>query len=244
MQYLGGKQRVASKLAEFMQPFIKDSYVEPFVGGGSMMAAMSAPIRIGSDINVALINMWRALADGWEPPKSLSESEYAEIRAANNYDDPLTAFAAIGCLFSGKWWGGYARNAIGHNYAQSAVNSLHKKMVTLGGVDWRSCDYRELEYPCESVIYCDPPYKGTVGYAGAPGKFNHDIFWQFYRDKASEGHTVFISEYNAPHDFTCCLEVRTKTSLRTADGNVSPRIERLFTFKSQMNTMPSPAISA
>jgi DNA adenine methylase len=234
MQYFGGKQRIAKKLAEVIAPIARERgcYVEPFVGGAAVMAAIDAPVRIGSDVNAALITMWRALANGWQPPDTVSEEEYAMVKARNDHTDPFTAFVAIGCSFSGKWWGGYARNAIGHNYALSAVRSLKKKLTTLHGVDWRVSDYRKLEYPKNSVIYCDPPYQGTTGYAGAPGKFNWFEFWQFYRDKSFAGHAVFVSEYSAPDDFEACMLIATKTSIRMADGNVSPRIEKLFVHKS------------
>ena len=230
MQYFGGKQRIAPKLSAFMQPFVRDSYVEPFVGGGAMMSAITAPVRIGADINCALRNMWRALANGWIPPESVSEAEYAAVRAAANPNDPLTAFVAIGCSFSGKWFGGYARGAIGRNYAANAAHSLAKKMVYLQNVEWRCSDYRALECPTGSVIYCDPPYQGTTGYAGTPAAFNWSSFWDFCREKAKlDGCTVFVSEYAAPSDFKECLAIETRLDIRTADGKKSPRIEKLFT---------------
>lgn len=33
--------------------------------------------------------------------------------------------------------------------------------------------------------------------------FDHDKFWQWGRDMSIVGHTVFVSEYNAPADFEC-----------------------------------------
>jgi DNA adenine methylase len=199
MQYFGGKHRIAPKLAAFMQPFVRDIYIEPFVGGASVMAAMTAPIRIGADVNCALITMWRALADGWLPPKVISETEYAAVRTLANLNDPLTAFVAFGCSFGGKWFGGYARDVNGSNYAARSGRTLAKKMINLKGVNWECSDYRALEYPPGSCVYCDPPYKDTTGFAGT-GKFNTPAFWDFYRDKAKSCR-VFISEYVAPPDF-------------------------------------------
>ena len=228
MQYSGGKQRIAPKLAGFIQPFVRDAYVEPFVGGAAMMAAISAPVRIGSDINGALITMWRALAAGWLPPTDVSEADYAKVKAKADPNDPLTAFVAIGCSFSGKWFGGYARGVNG-NYAACAVRGLAKKMVNLQGVDWRCSDYRQIEYPEGAVIYCDPPYQGTTGYAGAGNEFNWPSFWNFCREKAKLGHWVFISEYVAPSDFKECLAIQTALTRGIRMKAKSPRIEKLFT---------------
>ena len=229
MQYFGGKTRIAPKLAGFIQPFISDAYVEPFIGSAAMMVRISAPIRIGSDVNAALISMWRALAAGWIPPENISEAEYAAIRAKADSSDPLTAFAGVGCSFSGKWFGGYARNKRGDNYAAACAHSLLKKMTMLKGVDWRCGDYRQIEYPPGAVIYCDPPYQGTTGYVGAGGEFNWPLFWSFCREKAKLGHKVFISEYSAPSDFVACLTIETNLEIRNSANERMVRVEKLYT---------------
>jgi len=45
----------------------------------------------------------------------------------------------------------------------------------------------------------------------------------------NNGHTVFISEYNAPEDFECLIEVKTNTQLSngTNGGNMI-KTEKLF----------------
>jgi DNA adenine methylase len=229
MQYFGGKTRIAPKLAGFMQPFVSGAYVEPFVGSAAVMVKISAPVRIGSDINGALITMWRALAAGWQPPENVSEAEYVAVRAKGDPSDPLTAFVGIGCSFSGKWFGGYARNTRCDNYAIAAAHSLTKKIPKLQGVNWLCSDYRQIDYPPESVIYCDPPYQGTTGYAGAGNDFNGSFFWNFCREKSKSGHRVFISEYAAPDDFKVCLTIETNLEIRNSSNKRMPRIEKLFT---------------
>jgi DNA adenine methylase len=96
MQYFGGKQRIASKIAGIVGPFAARSgkYLEPFVGGASVMSLIRANVRIGSDANVALINMWLALESGWMPPDTISEEEYFAIKSKNDHKDPLTAFGS------------------------------------------------------------------------------------------------------------------------------------------------------
>ena len=230
MQYFGGKQRIAKKLATILGPIAneKSAYVEPFIGGASVMCEIQVPLRIASDANEALITMWQSLSKGWQPPVVISESDYATIKLRNDKNDPITAFAGFGCSFAGKWFGGYARSSEKRNYAQNAANSLKKKMQHLSNVEWSTSDYRELKYPQNSVIYCDPPYQSTTGY-NAVGAFDWCEFWNFVRKKTSDGHIVFVSEYNAPSDFKVCLEIPTKLDIRDHTGLRPLRTEKLFT---------------
>jgi len=231
MQYFGGKQRIAKNLVEIIGPVAKSRgvYVEPFVGSAAVMSVIEAPIRIGADSNIALITLWRALSNGWEPPQAVSENMYADTKNRNDSFDPLTAFIGFGCSFAGKWFGGYARNGENRNYAVSATNSLRKKMFGLSGVSWIACDYESCPTPDRCVIYCDPPYQGTTQYGGAPEPFNWNRFWNFCRQKSREGHIVFVSEYAGPSDFICVAEIQTKLDIRDANGARPPRIEKLFT---------------
>lgn len=47
-------------------------------------------------------------------------------------------------------------------------------------------------------------------------------------DTVSLKNHVFISEYEAPHDWTTVLEIPFKTSLRNSEGKRINRIEKLF----------------
>lgn len=89
--------------------------------------------------------------------------------------------------------------------------------------------YLELEIPSNSIIYCDPPYKGTTSYKTE--KFNHVKFWQWCRDKVKNGHIVFISEYNAPSDFKCVWQGEVKTNFSYQREKASHNaIEKLFKY--------------
>ena len=229
MQYFGGKQRTSAKLAAFMRPYVeaRGAYVEPFVGGASMMAVQPAAVRVGGDANVALISMWRALAGGWEPPETITEVQYAEVSRLCDLYDPLTAFVGFGVSFAGKWFGGFARGGAGRNYAANAASSLRKKMKGLGGVEWWAGDYQQCPLPPRAVIYCDPPYAGTTHYGGI-ATFDWGLFWEWCLAKHAEGHAVFVSEYAAPPGFRVAFEVATKTDIRTKANGKEARIERLF----------------
>lgn len=158
---------------------------------------------------------------------TVSEADYTKINKARDPNDPMTSFVGFGCSFAGKWFGGYARGDGDRNYASNAASSLQQKIATLRNVRWENSDYRALDYPPRSVIYCDPPYQGTTQYGGAPETFNWDEFWNFCREKSRLNHIVFVSEYAAPLDFICVKEIKTKLDIRTSNG-VNARTEKLF----------------
>ena len=84
--------------------------------------------------------------------------------------------------------------------------------------------------PDKSFIYCDPPYENTTSYKN---KFDHNKFWDWCREKAKQGHQIFISEYNAPDDFECVWSQEVKSSLSAngiAGGN-KVSVEKLFTYR-------------
>lgn len=94
---------------------------------------------------------------------------------------------------------------------------------------WSS--YLDLEIPQRSIIYCDPLYEGTTKYKS---EFDHDTFWKWCRDMTGVGHSVFISEYNAPDDFECVWEKTVNNSL-TKDTGGKQGVEKLFIYKHRVS---------
>ena len=226
MQYFGGKQRISKQIVEVLNEYRKDNQplVEPFVGGCNVISKMSGE-RYCYDINEYLIEMYKAVQNGWTPPAIITEEEYDYIRNNKDKDKPLTGFVGIGCSYSGKWFGGYARNKTGRNYCLNAHNSILKQLNEIRDIKFDCKDYKELEFD-DCLIYCDPPYKDTTKYP-IIGEFNTEEFWNVMRNW-SKNNTVIISEYEAPYDFECIKEIHTKTDIRNSDGKRENRVERLF----------------
>ena len=90
-------------------------------------------------------------------------------------------------------------------------------------------DYRSVKIDDpEGLIYCDPPYKGTVGYEDAINNsgFNHDEFYTWCEEQKN---LVVVSEYNMPADrFTCVWERAHVSSVSQTNTKVT---ERLFVAK-------------
>jgi DNA adenine methylase len=228
MQYMGSKNRIAKHLLPIMLAERKPDqwWVEPFVGGANMIDKVEGK-RMGNDSHDFLIALLVALRDGYIPPTDINKELYYAVKSKpQEYPKELVGFVGFLCSFGGKWWGGYAFNKKGDNYAERGSRCLVKQAKNLGGVVFKSGSYLELEIPENSLIYCDPPYEGTTKYKDG---FNHADFWQWCREKTTEGHTVFVSEYSAPNDFVCVKEIQHKTIL---DKNSQyQRIEKLFRYK-------------
>jgi DNA adenine methylase len=227
MQYLGGKSKTRKQISSFLESSRNGrDYLEPFVGGAWVLQEMSGT-RTASDANISLITMYKCLQTGWLPPEEVTEEMYAEYKTKQDPNDPLTAFIGIGCSFGGKWFGGYARQR-GYNFAAGGRRALQKQLPLIRDVKFMPCDYTEHE-PENMLIYCDPPYANTTSYTACE-KFDSNTFWKFMR-RWSRNNTVFISEYSAPDDFECVLEIPTKTVIRDSNNRPIQATEKLFRYK-------------
>jgi len=232
MKYLGSKRRIAKYILPIIlcdrQP--DQYYVEPFCGGCNIIDGVENP-RIANDSNKYLMSFCKALAEGWLPPKDISENLYNAIKAnPNSFEDKLVGYVGFQLSFGAKWFGGYRRDKIGkRNYAHEAYRNIIKQRNKLKGIEFFNVDYRELNIPENSIIYCDPPYANTTKYKD---EFDHNQYWQWVRKMVLFGHRVFCSEYHAPPDF---LSIWQKTVVTGVDVNSTKEdIEKLFVHKSQI----------
>lgn len=219
MQYLGGKAKIAIKITEFLESVRKPGqvFVEPFLGGCNILPKMKNP-KIGADINESIILFYQALQKGWEPPSEITEEEYKKLK--NSENSPLKGFAGIACSFSGKYFGGYARNGT-RNYAQNGKNTALKTASLIKDSIIVHSNYKSLKYPDNSLIYCDIPYKGTTRYTTS---FNYEEFytWAIEMNKA---HDVYISEYNMPEQFEEVFRIIRALEMQ---GKNKMRVEKIF----------------
>ena len=236
MKYMGSKNRIAKHLLPII---LKDReegqwYVEPFVGGANMIDKVDGN-RIGADSNKYLIALLNEMSkDGYSSPYVTKEQFDLVKGNKNEYDDWYVGFVGFQLSFSAMWFGSYRRDNQGvRDYASEAKRNVDKQSMNVKKCKFINSEYSYLEIPNKSIIYCDPPYEGTAKYK-AVDDFNHAEFWQWCRDKAKEGHRVFISEYNAPEDFVCVWQQELNVSV-AKDGKHKKAIEKLFIHESQVN---------
>ncbi len=104
------------------------------------------------------------------------------------------------------------------NSLATAFTNEEKNRLTIGSVD-----FAEVEIPNDSVVYCDPPYRGTDGYRKAKG-FNHE---RFYEWALRQNVPVFVSEYTMPEDFVEIAAWRKMCSM-SQDTKPKETTEKLF----------------
>lgn len=238
MKYMGSKRRLATVLLPIIlkgRQSPNQAYVEPFVGGANMIESVTG-VRIAGDSNPYIVTMFQAAQKGWLPPKVVTESLYKAVQNnKENYAPELVGYIGFGLSFGGKFFGGYRRDKrgqagdIGNMVTQSrrTYNDFVRQVAKLKGVKFYVTPYNLLPLYPRCVIYCDPPYAHTTKYSA---EFDHKLFWAWVRQKAEEGHKVYISEYAAPKDFIPVWERKLTKGLRGGTDHT----EKLFIHKSQL----------
>lgn len=233
MKYMGSKARIAK---EILPIILKDRkpeqwYVEPFVGGANTIDKVGGN-RLGNDINHYLIALYLELQNGWQPIENVTKELFFDMRKdRSKYPDHIVAYLEFGFTFGATWGSGFVGNVNdieckGRDRIGESYRNILKTQKAISGILFTSGEYWKMQIPPESIIYCDPPYENTSGYK--TGNFDYSLFWDWCRNMNKLGHTVFISEYNAPDDFECVWSKQISSVLDKKGTNKKP-IEKLFT---------------
>jgi DNA adenine methylase len=219
--YVGSKARHAAEIIAITCAKRRpgQTYVEPFVGGGNVICRIPTEDgpRIGSDVNWRMIKLLDAVGNqGWLPPENVTEEFFNLVKANQEAHPPeLVAYIATACTYGSKWLDVFARgnDAKGNprNLPEAGRQNLLKDVNGLRGVKFLSLRYQDLapHIPPESIIYCDPPYFGTLGYSGAKtdiavgqdlslNTWDRAAFWRWADERVEDGHRVYVSEYAGP----------------------------------------------
>jgi DNA adenine methylase len=245
MKYMGSKARIARHILPIMLNNRVEGqwWVEPFVGGGNIIDKVEGN-RLGADSNSSVVEALCFIRDGDIPKndQEFTEDDYnlaaglARHNLLQGCSDGVRHYALIAFSFGAKWIGGWSRGKDSkgnpRDYVAEQYRANIKQKPLLHGVHLKCSSYLELTIPKSSIIYCDIPYFGTTKYKDA---FDHDRFWSWCRVKAKSGHTIFISEYNAPADFVCVWQQELKVSV-AKEGKQKTAVEKLFVHKSQVES--------
>ena len=229
MKYMGSKRRIAKYILPIILKNRKPNqyYVEPFVGGCNIIDRVDGK-RIGNDINKYLIALCKEMQKDKIDFPFVGENEYKAIK--NNpelFPDWVLGYVGFQLSFGAKWFGGYRRDKAGiRNYENEAQQNLKAQQKFLKGIEFYNVNYWELPIPPDSIIYCDPPYANTTKYKD---DFDHEKFWEWCKEKVEEGHSVFVSEYNAPDNWVSVWEKEVTTGLDVLTSKKD--VEKLFVLK-------------
>jgi DNA adenine methylase len=228
MRYLGGKAKIAKQIVNFLETVKKPNqvFIEPFLGGCNILPLMGGE-RYGFDINKDVILLYQALQNGWVPPQHITEDEYINLKESTE-SSALRGFVGICCSYSGKWFGGYARDNTKRNYALNGHNSALKLAPQIKNAIFDYASYERIKGIKNSLIYCDPPYENTTRYTNA---FDHTNFWEWVRN-TSKDNDVYVSEYSAPDDFECVWSLERNIEMKSSCIKTkTKRIEKIFKIK-------------
>ena len=232
---MGSKGRIAKYILPIILKDRKENqyYIEPFVGGCNIIDKVQNP-RIANDNNNYLIAMWKGLQENRHIIRDIPKDFYSDVRNSyntnnNKYDEFTIGWVGFAGSFNGRFFdGGYSGKTKDRDYIKEQIANIEKQIPLINEVEFFSEDYRNIIYPDNSIIYCDPPYQGTTQYSISKN-FNYNEFWQWCREMDKKGHQIQISEYNAPYDFECIWQKEMTNSLNT---NITYKpVEKLFTLK-------------
>jgi site-specific DNA-adenine methylase len=210
--YQGGKARLGRRIHDVIL-LVEDgilyeddeipTYFEPFVGMGGVMRHFGKdddrPLR-ASDISPDMIEMWRALQNGWTPPRSCSKEKYEQMKKALPSAD--RAFIGTVASWGGNWFDSYRLKyqPKGKDFMGEGYRSLMAMRSSMENVTFLDAQSYDKFNPQGMTIYADPPYKGNKLGNSNFRTFNHEKFWDVMRDW-SRDNIVVISESSAPKDF-------------------------------------------
>lgn len=231
MRYLGGKSKIAKRIAASILSSVSERgrLIDTCIGGAAVFEVLAPYFAYpcAGDIHPDLMLMWQAVARGWVPPSVVTEEQHRWLR-----DQPpsaLRGFVGFGCSFGAIWFNTFARTGEGEahrNLIDEAARSVVRMRSVLARAELRHCSYEAWEVSAGDVVYCDKPYEGTQEYAGT-APFDHPRFWKTADLWVERGARVFVSEYSAPAHWIVVGEASHNASVAGGDKRVTK--ERLFT---------------
>lgn len=179
LKWIGSKHRVAAAISAYF-PRDFGTYIEPFLGGGSLMARVAPSRGIGGDRFGPLIEIWQTLvadpdklkewyATRWNRISEVGKkAAYAEClarynRQPNGADFVFLCRACYGGVVRFRKADGFMSTPCGihdpippESFAVR-VDVWHRRLCHC---EFRNVDYRELMAEARSgdLVYCDPPY--------------------------------------------------------------------------------------
>lgn len=243
MKYLGSKSKYAKYIVPILQRTIDENnvkmYIEPFCGGCNIIDKIKCDSKFTYDQSDTLIALLQAAATNFDTiPLSCDLEMWKKGKGwvkdgIMPEDMTMTEIGAtewLGSFCAGGFPRGMAKDTPTRHYYQEAYNNLKKQSPNLKGIEFKCQPYWELSQNLSNaVIYCDPPYEGTIGYNYKnKSTMNYTNFWNWIR-LISQNNYVFVSEQHAPDDFEIIWEKEVKRT--TNKDNNYKATEKLFVLK-------------
>ena len=239
MKYFGGKNRsgklIASKLNNIIKEKEIENYVELFVGSGGVFKHIKCENKIINDKEPLIIEFHKHISSGgkieleYEDYYKDLEPVYNEFKKGNYGDTPLgvVGYVAYQCSFGGKKFGTFARDKLEkgrkRDYFKNGLSSLLKKQ-NYKNTKILNLDFRDVQIPPNSLIYCDPPYKSTSGYTV---EFDN-AFFENYINELSKDNIVIISEYSKLENTDIYYSFEFTRGMRSGENKENETVKELL----------------
>lgn len=243
MKYMGSKSKIAADIVPILKEYMRKhgckAYVEPFVGGANVIDKMGGCVRIGTDLNRYLIELFLNANRVAEMPDTITHEHYSDVRDSynrNTAEYPDWYKGAVGFLasYNGRFFdGGYSgirttSEGTERNYYLEAKRNFLKQAKSIADVNFACGDYSAVTANCTgALIYCDPPYKNTKQY-GISRNFDTERFWQWCK-KMSRNNIVLVSEQAAPDGIQCIWEKECTRTIKY--DKTKTAVEKLYEVK-------------
>lgn len=214
LKWIGNKQRFAQEIISYF-PVKFNTYFEPFLGSGAILASLAKPDSVASDSFKPLIDIFSTLqtepnllkawyTDRWHQVKSgIKKEEYERIKSRYNANPN----AADLLFISRSCYGGVVRfrqadgfistpvgihDPISPESFSRRVDDWHRRTK---GVKFYNIEYEEamsLAKPGD-LVYCDPPYSYSQSILYGAHKFSLQNLFDVIRICKSRGIFVALS---------------------------------------------------
>jgi len=212
LKWVGNKFRYSEAIAKHL-PADFDSYFEPFVGTGSVLATVAPQRGVAGDALGILVEFHRAVQANPEPLIShyssaredllrYGRAAYEEVKARYNAEPTPGDLLVL----SRTCYGGVVRfTRDGHMStpmgphrpmpAEKLARYMEQWQLRFGGTTFFHRDYRETmaEAGQGDVVYCDPPYLHGQSILYGAQDFQMPSLWKAVSEAAERGARLIVS---------------------------------------------------
>jgi DNA adenine methylase len=198
IKWVGGKCKVVKHILPYIDRDLKNTYIEPFLGSGSIVIEL---LKLGYtevkyrcyDINPMIIEMFNMIKD---KPHTLIEElrkyidkntreDFYRIREEYNKNPTAPVFMYLNktCFrglysvsLTNKFNSGFGQNVNPKILCEENILSSHQ-LFNKFDITFEVSDYRDIVYE-NCLAYFDPPYYGSFN-KYAPIRFSHEDYIHF-----------------------------------------------------------------
>lgn len=230
LKWVGNKQKFAGQISKYF-PVNYNTFYEPFLGSGAIMATLSPSSGVGSDIYKPLIEIWDTLKND---PNLLVEWYKERVERIGNeskkevYDSVLETFnknnnGADFLFLTRTCYGGIVRFRKSDGYMSTPcgvhnpipVETFRKRVKEwnhrMKNVNFVASDYKEIFSNAKEgdLIYCDPPYSHSQSILYGAHDFKLTDLLECISEAKSKGIFVALSIDGSKKsgDYLCDLPI-------------------------------------